>query len=164
MLDPTVIRLLVQGENCSISKTYSVSYCQFRKIIFENNSMENTFWFLYCHFMLPRQSYIQIARFVLSPHAMANSSKVIFPASYCRPDSRKHKKQDMNCHPGSQPTAQIRLILLPTVDQAVANANSKICTVDQNHGQQYRSDNFCSRLSTRQSQTQNASYELSRTF
>lgn len=39
--------------------------------------------------------------------------------------SRKLKKQDKNCHPGSRPTAQKRLILLPTVDPTVTNTKSR---------------------------------------
>ena len=47
---------------------------------------------------------------------------------------------------------------------AVAKQKSNICTANQNLGQQYRSDNSCSRLSTRQSYSQKVSYELSTKF
>ena len=75
--------------------------------------------------------------------------------------SRKLKKQDMNCHSGSRPTAQIRLILLSTVDPTVVNSKSKTRTVTQDLDQQLKRDLSCFLLLTRQSQTKKARYELS---
>ena len=55
--------------------------------------MENIFWFLYCHFLRPRQSQSKKAIYVLQTKILANSTDVIILAYNCRPDSHILKKQ-----------------------------------------------------------------------
>ena len=64
--DTTVIKLWKTNRNCSSANAFSFCYCRFREIISLNGSMENTFWFLYGHFLLPWQSNCQNAGCELS--------------------------------------------------------------------------------------------------
>ena len=50
--DTTVVELEKMIKVAVLSKAFSFYYCQFRKNMFGNGSMEIAFSSLYCHFML----------------------------------------------------------------------------------------------------------------
>ena len=74
-------------------KAFCFSYCQLREFLFQKDSRKSTFFVMYCNFMWLWQLMFHNVKIVLSTKFTANSTKVLFPASYCHGYSSKFQNK-----------------------------------------------------------------------
>ena len=124
-----------------------ISYCRFRVLSISNFSRVS--WF--CRILLS-SSYEKVMKATvfqrLFTFPTVSSEKISFILTvwnarfwlctviFCRLDSRKFKKLDMNCRSKTWSTVHKRKVPLPTVGATVVSSKSWVGTVAQDHDRQ----------------------------